>query len=163
VQAALGHPLTVHGTGGQTRAFLNIQDTVRCIALAVAHPPERGDRVKIINQIAESLRVRDLARLVSDLTGAAIEYLPNPRKEAAENDLDVSNATFRALGLDPILLTDGLLAETLEISARYADRVDQRHIPARTAWTREQQAALDQAGPIETIRPALPGVAGAGR
>ena len=163
VQAALGHPLTVHGTGGQTRAFLNIQDTVRCIALAVAHPPERGDRVKIINQIAESLRVRDLARLVSDLTGAAIEYLPNPRKEAAENDLDVSNATFRALGLDPILLTDGLLAETLEISARYADRVDQRHIPARTAWTREQQAALDQAGPIETIRPVLPGVAGAGR
>ncbi|MFN3799538.1 MAG: NAD-dependent dehydratase, partial [Sphingobium yanoikuyae] len=72
-------------------------------------------------------------------------------------------ATFRALGLDPILLTDGLLAETLEISARYADRVDQRHIPARTAWTREQQAALDRAGPIETIRPVLPGVAGAGR
>ncbi len=144
VQAATGHPLTVHGTGGQTRAFINIQDTVRCIALAVDHPPRRGERVKILNQIAETLRVRDLAALVSEVTGARVEYRPNPRKEAAENDLEVSNATFRALGLDPITLHEGLLQETLEISTRFADRVDPDHIPARTAWSREERARLDE-------------------
>ncbi|WP_395392920.1 NAD-dependent epimerase/dehydratase family protein [Novosphingobium sp. BL-8A] len=142
VEAAIGHPLTVHGTGGQTRAFINIQDTVRCIALAVAHPPQRGDRVKILNQIAETLRVRDLAALVSRVTGASIENLPNPRKEAAENDLVVSNATFRSLGLDPILLEEGLLGETIEISTRFADRVDLAHIRARTAWSHEERELL---------------------
>lgn len=160
VQAAIGHPLTVHGTGGQTRAFINIQDTVRCIALAIAHPPQRGQRVKILNQIAETLRVRDLAELVSEVTGARIEYRPNPRKEAAENDLEVSNATFRALGLDPITLHEGLLQETFEISSRFADRVDPRHIPARTAWSREERARLEE--PDDKVVPFARGAAPGG-
>ncbi|WP_420606589.1 hypothetical protein [Novosphingopyxis sp.] len=103
VEAAIGHPLTVHGTGGQTRAFINIQNTVGCIALALAHPPESGERMKIANQVAETMRVEDLAKLVSQLSGAEISYVTNPRKEAAQNDLAVSNATFRGLGLDPIM------------------------------------------------------------
>ena len=89
IQAAIGYPLTVHGTGGQTRAFIHIQDSVRCIELALADAPKRGDRVKIFNQMTETHRVRDLAELVAELTGAEIAWLPNPRKEAAENDLVV--------------------------------------------------------------------------
>ncbi len=158
VQAAIGHPLTVHGTGGQTRAFIHIEDTVRCIELAIANPPARGERVKIINQVAETLRVRDLAELVSRVTGAKVSFLPNPRKEAAENDLRVSNATFRALGLDPICLRDGLLTETFEISTRYADRIDSSQIPARSAWTRVQRAAMGpREEPRANVRPAIPG------
>ena len=87
MQAAIGYPLTVHGTGGQTRAFIHIQDTVRCIELAIANPPERGDRVQILNQMTETHRVNDLAKLVSVLTGVEIDYVPNPRNEAAENEL----------------------------------------------------------------------------
>jgi UDP-sulfoquinovose synthase len=83
MQAAAGHPLTVHGTGGQTRAFIHIQDTVRCVALAVANPPAKGAAVKIMNQVTEQHRVRDLAKLVSRLTGARIAMVDNPRKEAA--------------------------------------------------------------------------------
>ena len=91
IQAAIGYPLTVHGTGGQTRAFIHIQDSVRCIDLALQDAPKRGDRVKIFNQMTETHRVRDLAGLVAELTGARIAWLPNPRKEAAENELVVKN------------------------------------------------------------------------
>ena len=65
MQAALGHPLTVHGTGGQTRAFIHIRDTVRCVEIALTHPPVRGDRPAVFNQVTETYRVRDLAELVS--------------------------------------------------------------------------------------------------
>lgn len=142
MQAVAGHPLTVHGTGGQTRAFINIQDTVRCIALAVANPPSRGDEVKILNQVAETHRVRDLAALVASVTGAEVELVDNPRKEAAENDLRVSNATFRMLGLNPILLKDALIGETLEIAAKYLSRHNPDAIPAASLWTRDNKPGL---------------------
>ena len=79
MQAAIGHPLTVHGTGGQTRAFIHIKDTVRCIEIAISNPPQSGEKPKVLNQITETHRVLDLAKLVSDITGADIAYLPNPR------------------------------------------------------------------------------------
>lgn len=135
MQAAAGHPLTVHGTGGQTRAFINIQDTVRCVMLAVANPPARGDKVKILNQVAETHRVRDLAALVAEVTGASVALVDNPRKEAAENTLKVSNRGFRKLGLNPILLRDSLLEETLEIVERFKHRANIDAVPATTLWT----------------------------
>ncbi|MEM7671390.1 MAG: NAD-dependent epimerase/dehydratase family protein, partial [Pseudomonadota bacterium] len=114
MQAAVGYPLTVHGTGGQTRAFIHIQDTARCIRLATETPPEKGDRPRILNQMTETHRVRDLAKMVSDATGAEIAFIDNPRKEAAENELDVRNDRLLALGLDPITLSQGLADDVLE-------------------------------------------------
>jgi UDP-sulfoquinovose synthase len=136
-QAAIGYPLTVHGTGGQTRAFIHIQDTVRCIALALGDAPAAGERVKIFNQMTETHRVRDLAELVSKLTGAEIAYLPNPRKEAAENELIVKNDHFLDLGLNPTTLQEGLLEEVVEIARKYAHRIDRKRVPAVSAWTKE--------------------------
>lgn len=142
VQAASGHPLMVHGTGGQTRAFINIQDTVRCVALAVANPPQRGERVKILNQVAETHRVRDLANLVAEITGAAVAKVDNPRKEAAENTLKVSNRGFRQLGLQPILLREALLEETLDVVERYKHRINLAAVPATTTWTTENRPGV---------------------
>src|SRR5580692_828676 len=99
MQSAIGYPLTVHGTGGQTRAFIHIQDTVRCIELAISDPPQRGERVRILNQMTETHRVRDLAELVSRLTGSEIDFVENPRNEDAENELHVENRQFLDLGL----------------------------------------------------------------
>lgn len=144
IQAAIGYPLTVHGTGGQTRAFIHIQDSVRCIELALSDAPRRGDRVRIFNQMTETHRVRDLAALVSELTGAEIAWLPNPRKEAAENDLVVKNDQFRALGLDPITLREGLLSEVVEVAKKYAYRVDRSRIPCVSAWTKELGARVER-------------------
>ncbi len=137
IQAAIGYPLTVHGTGGQTRAFIHIQDSVRCIELALKNPPQSGDKVKIFNQMTETHRVRDLAELVARLTGGEVAYLPNPRKEAAENDLVVKNEQFLELGLDPITLEEGLLSEVVEVARKYSYRVDRSRIPAVSAWTKD--------------------------
>jgi UDP-sulfoquinovose synthase len=144
IQAAIGHPLTVHGTGGQTRAFVHLQDSVRCIEIALKNPPKRGDRVRIFNQMTETHRVRDLAALVSKLTGATIAWLPNPRKEAAENDLVVKNDQFLALGLDPVTLQEGLLSEVIDVARKYAYRVDRSRIPALSAWTKAIAPTLDR-------------------
>ena len=142
MQAAVGYPLTVHGTGGQTRAFIHLQDMVRCIEIALDNPPNSGDRVMIFNQMTETHRVRDLANLVAELTGATVEMVPDPRKEALENDLVVRNDQFLALGLNPITLSEGLLREINETAGRYADRADYSRIPATSLWTKNQQAGI---------------------
>ena len=137
IQAAIGYPLTVHGTGGQTRAFIHIQDSVRCIEIALNNPPQRNARVEIFNQMTETHRVRDLAEMIARMTGSEIAWLPNPRKEAAENDLIVKNEKFLSLGLKPTTLADGLLSEIVDVAKKFAYRVDRSRVPAVSAWTRD--------------------------
>ncbi|MBC7137982.1 MAG: NAD-dependent epimerase/dehydratase family protein [Defluviimonas sp.] len=137
IQAAIGYPLTVHGTGGQTRAFIHIQDSVRCIELALSDSPKAGERVRIFNQMTETHRVRDLAEMVANMAGATVTYLPNPRKEAEENDLIVKNDQFLALGLNPTTLAEGLLAEVVDVAKKYAHRIDRSRVPAVSAWTKD--------------------------
>lgn len=134
VEAAVGHPLTVYGSGGQTRAFIHIRDTVRCISLAIRHAPARKERVKIFNQATETHRVRNLAELVAQLTNAQVRYYVNPRNEAWENELVIHNEQFLELGLNPTRLSEGLLEEVIEVAARYQDRVDLAKIISDSRW-----------------------------
>lgn len=142
MQAAIGYPLTVHGTGGQTRAFVHIRDTVRCVELAISNPPEQGARPVIRNQMTETHRIRELADLVARLTGAKVAMVDNPRKEAAENDLRVSNASFLKLGLNPTTLAEGLLSDTYQVAQKYADRIDRDRVAAATIWTKNQKPGI---------------------
>lgn len=152
IQAAIGYPLTVHGTGGQTRAFIHIQDSVRCIELALGDAPQQGDRVKIFNQMTETHRVRDLAALVARLAGAEVRNLPNPRKEAPENDLIVNNDQFLALGLNPTTLAEGLLSEVVDVAKKYAHRIDRSRVPAVSAWTKDIAKTVEHDPEAKALR-----------
>ncbi len=143
MQAAIDHPLTVHGTGGQTRAFIHIRDTVRCVQIALENPPTMGDKVSVFNQVTETYRVRDLAELISKITGVKVANLPNPRREAVENDLNVSRDRFMALGLNPTVLSEGLLEEVRDVAERYRDRVDVTKIMARSVWRKGMETSPD--------------------
>lgn len=144
MQAAVGHPLTIHGTGGQTRAFIHLRDTVRCIQLAIENPPASGERVEIFNQATETHTIFELASIVAELTGAEIRFYANPRKEQADNTLTIENRKFKELGLNPTTLDDGLLSEIVDIAERHKDRCDRSKILATSRWTKEQ--TIDEEG-----------------
>jgi len=134
MQAAVGHPLTVYGTGGQTRAFIHIEDTVNCIKLAIENPPAKGDRVKIFNQTTECHNIRELAEKVSEISGAEIRFYKNPRNESVRNDLKFCKDSFLGLGLSPITLSDGLMAEVSAIARKYSHRCDKEMIVCTSTW-----------------------------
>lgn len=152
MQAACDIPLTVYGTGGQTRAFIHISDTCRCIELAVNNPPEAGSQVEILNQVAQTARVRDVAELVAKLSGAEIQRIANPRQEDAENELDVANDKFKLLGLDPILLdsAEGLMTEVREIATRYTDRCDRSKVISKSYWNKARAVAAGASDEAKT-------------
>jgi len=147
MQGAMGVPLTVYGTGGQTRGFIHITDTARCLEIALNNPPKKGDRVEIFNQIAETRRVRDIAEMVAKQTGVEIKNLPNPRAEAAENELEVSNKKFCSLGLDPLTLDEGLFDEVTEVVKKFKDRCNPTKILPASFWNKARAAECASVDP----------------
>jgi len=138
VQAALGHPLTVYGSGGQTRSFLDIGDTVRCIDIALEHPPREGE-YRVFNQFTEMFGVDELAERVARVARAhglacEIAHVENPRVERESHYYNCVNSNLRALGLEPTLLSDETIAGLIGLATRHAERVDLRLIPPRVAW-----------------------------
>ncbi|MGM0452718.1 MAG: NAD-dependent epimerase/dehydratase family protein [Thermodesulfobacteriota bacterium] len=150
MQAAMGHPLTVLGSGGQTRAFIHIKDVVQCIRLAIENPPAKGERVKIFNQTTEQHNIRQLAEKISDMTGTKILYFANPRKEDQTNSLQISCRSFRRLGLRPITLDENLMGEIYDIAVRYKHRCDKSKILCTSVW--QENMVVDTVGsetPVE--------------
>ena len=140
IQAAIGHPLTVYGKGGQTRGFLDIRDTVRCIELAVANPAEPG-QFRVFNQFTEQFSVGDLAVMVKKASIAMgldveINNIDNPRVEKEEHYLNAKNTNLLDLGLQPHYLSDSLLDSLLNFAIKYQQRVDNNHILPKVSWRR---------------------------
>lgn len=149
MQGAMGVPLTVYGTGGQTRAFIHVSDTAKCLELAMLNPPAKGERVKIFNQVAETRRVRDIAQMVADQTGVELKCIPNPRQEAAENELDVANENFCNLGLEPKTLDETLFEEVTTVVNRYKDRCNPKKILPASFWNKARAAECEPLGEVE--------------
>lgn len=140
IQAAIGHPLTVYGKGGQTRGFLDIRDTVRCMELAVSHPADAG-QFRVFNQFTELFSVGDLALKVKQAGIAMgldveIQHLDNPRVELEEHYFNAKNTNLLDLGLQPHYLSDSLLDSLLNFAIIYKHRVDKNHILPQVSWRR---------------------------
>jgi len=133
-QSAVGHPLTVYGTGGQTRAFVHIQNTVQCIQLAVENPPAKNGRVKVWNQTTEQLNILDIAKQIKNLTGAKIRHYNNPRVEAAENSLSACMENIHTLGLKPIKLNNESLQQIIDLAYTHKNRINQSKIICTSTW-----------------------------
>ncbi len=138
VQAVSGFPLTVYGTGGQTRGYLNIRDTLQCVRLAVENPTSHGE-FRVLNQFTETFTVRDLAGRVRDVGNdlgldVRIESIANPRKEAEEHYYNPRNTGLLELGLEPHYLTEEVLTGMLDFVQRHANRIDTRYILPQVSW-----------------------------
>jgi UDP-sulfoquinovose synthase len=145
VQAAAGHVLTVHGEGGQTRGFLDLRDTVRCVELAALYPASAGE-LRVFNQFTEQFAVLDLAERVARVAGdlgmdARVEHIANPRVEQERHFYLAKHTRLLDLGLEPHLLTDETIAHLLELAVRYRERIDLDCIPARVQWRPRRVAA----------------------
>ncbi|XP_077248929.1 sulfoquinovosyldiacylglycerol 1 [Tasmannia lanceolata] len=138
VQAAVGHPLTVYGKGGQTRGYLDIRDTVQCVELAISNPAKPGE-FRVFNQFTEQFSVNDLARLVTkagENLGLDVHTIsvPNPRVEAEEHYYNAKHTKLIELGLKPHLLSDSLLDSLLNFAIEFKDRVDTTQIMPSVSW-----------------------------
>lgn len=135
IQAVLGHPLTVYGSGGQTRGFIDIRDTAECIRLAAENPPEPGE-FRVFNQMTESFSVAELAKTVADAYSkdVEVEYLDNPRVEADSHYYNVVHTGLPELGLKPHLLSDTLIESMFEIVEQHKDRVDLASMRPTVQW-----------------------------
>ena len=138
IQAAVGHPLTVYGKGGQTRGFLDIRDTVRCIEIACLQPANPGE-CRVFNQFTEQFSVLDLAHLVQDASKklglkTQIDHLPDPRVELESHYYNAKHSKLVDLGLKPHFLSDSLLDSLVNIAIDYRDRVDQSLFLPQVNW-----------------------------
>jgi UDP-sulfoquinovose synthase len=138
VQAVAGVPLTVYGKGGQVRGYLNLRDTMQCVALAAAKPAGRGE-LRILNQITETFSVNDLAERVQQVgkqVGIPVEIksIDNPRKEKEEHYYEPAHSALLELGLQPTYMTDEILTAMLAKVIKYKDHIDTNKILPRVRW-----------------------------
>ena len=138
IQAALGHPLTVYGNGGQTRGFLDIRDTIRCIEIACLNPAAKGE-CRVFNQFTEQFSVLDLAHLVQKAgkkvgLNVQVEHLSNPRVEAQGHYYNAKHSKLTDMGLQPHFLSDSLLDSLINIAMKYSERADTSVFLPQVDW-----------------------------
>ncbi len=155
-QAAIGHPLTVHGKGRQTRGYIHIKDTMRCIELTLLNPPVEGE-YRVFNQITEQFSVQELAERVAALgqtlgLSVTIDSLPNPRVEAEQHYYNATYTHLRDLGLQPHLLTDEVLLGLIQTALERRERIDSRFIAPTVNWRNATNKVDPQASEVRARR-----------
>jgi UDP-sulfoquinovose synthase len=146
IQAAIGQPLTVYGTGGQTRGFLDIRDTLACIGLAVENPANAGE-FRVFNQFTESFSVQQLANMVAELSpGAVVEHIEDPRVEAQEHYYRAAHSKLLDLGLIPHLLGEEVILSLVHTARLHADRIETSALLPGVLWNATSSQLSASAG-----------------
>src|SRR5271155_2911055 len=156
-QAAIGYPLTVYGKGGQTRGFLDIRDTVRCVEIACLHPAARHE-CRVYNQFTESFSIMDIAGIVQAAAkkinlSVEISHLPDPRVEAEDHYYNAKHSKLVDLGLQPHLLSDAMLDSLLKVAVKYRDRIDASLILPSVNWRNARNNYRERAKSTASAKP----------
>jgi UDP-sulfoquinovose synthase len=138
VQAVAGYPLTIFGTGQQTRGFLNLKDTMQCVYLSAMHPPEAG-QLRVFNQLTELFSVNQLAdrvKRIGDKLGYSVtlDQIENPRVEREAHYYNVQHTGLTELGLKPHYLTDEILESFFAIADNYKNRINKNAFLKGINW-----------------------------
>jgi UDP-sulfoquinovose synthase len=154
-QAAVGHPLTVYGRGGQTRGFLDLRDTVRCIEIACMNPAARGE-CRVYNQFTEQFSVLELAKMVQAAARkmglpVEIDFLPPPRVEADSHYYNAKHSKLIDLGLEPHYLSDSLLDSLMNIAVKYSDRIDSSLFLPQVEWRNPRNQRKQRQGALAAV------------
>ena len=154
-QAAVGHPLTVYGRGGQTRGFLDLRDTVRCIEIACMNPAARGE-CRVFNQFTEQFSVLELAKMVQAAARkmglpVEIDFLPPPRVEAESHYYNAKHSKLIDLGLEPHYLSDSLLDSLMNIAVKYSDRIDSSLFLPQVEWRNPRNERKQRQGAMAAV------------
>jgi UDP-sulfoquinovose synthase len=139
IESSCNHPITVYGTGGQTRAFININDTIKCIQLALNNPPSKKEPVKILNQMTEVHNIKNLAKIISKQLNSKIVFIKNRRNEKHKNDLMVNNNSLIKMGLEPIYLSKYIIDEINFVAKKYANRIKKKYFLSKSYWNKNIQ------------------------
>lgn len=132
-QAAIGHPLTVYGSGHQIRGFLPLVDSIQCLTIAIENPPEKGE-YRTFNQFENIYNIIGLASKIQEIVGySVIQCLDNPRNEMAVHYYNPTHQKLFDLGYVPAPM-DSELVKLLEITDRYKDRINPECIMPTTNW-----------------------------
>jgi UDP-sulfoquinovose synthase len=166
VEAAVGTPLTVYGKGGQTRGFLDLRDTVRCVEIALLNPAARGE-FRVFNQFTEQFSVLELARMVQTAgkklgLEVRVDHIPDPRVEAEEHYYNAKHSKLIELGLKPHLLSDSLLDSLMNIALRYRDRIDTSKMMPQVNWREAHNVPCQQTTTAARHAPSGPQLASVG-
>jgi UDP-sulfoquinovose synthase len=153
VEAAVGYPLTVYGKGGQTRGYIDIRDTVRCIELACLTPAAPGE-FRVFNQFTEQFSVLELAHMVQAAShkmglDVTIQHLPDPRVEKEEHYYNAKHSKLLDLGLQPHFLSESLLDSLVNIAVQYRDRIDKELFMPRVDWRRTHNDRRTPRSPLK--------------
>jgi len=152
VQAQSGMPISVYGKGKQTRAFIHIQDTVKCIETAVNSNNTRHRDVEVIHQIAEVRTVKSVADQVAQLLNAQIKHIPNPREEDEDHRYSLESTKFMKLGMKHLnTLDDNLLDEIQDVVNKYLHRLDRTCIEPKVKWQKAVQAPAKAASVQQAV------------
>jgi len=132
-QAAIGHPLTLYGSGTMTRAFLPLRDSMRCLTLAIENPAENSE-FRVFNQFAESYSIIDLAQTVQEVgnelgLNVEIRHYDNPRVEREQHYYNPIRERLDALGYEPSIAVRSEIRIMLDDLKQHTDRIeDKRHL-----------------------------------
>lgn len=104
-QVVAGEAISVYGQGRQSRGFIPLEDSMKCLTLSIEHPPSKG-QYRVFNQFARVFTIEEIAEMVAHQAMALglrgqVRRLENPRIELEEHYYNPDHGGLIQIGYVP--------------------------------------------------------------